>query len=49
LTLIPFEVYSKGGFLKISFGVCRGLKKYDKREKMKEREAKRKIKRLLKM
>lgn len=49
LTLIPFEVYSKGGFLKVSFGVCRGLKKYDKRERIKEREAKRKMERLLKM
>jgi SsrA-binding protein len=49
LTLIPLGVYSKKGFLKISFGVCRGLKKYDKREKIKKREAKRKIERLLKM
>lgn len=49
LTLIPFGIYTRKGFLKISFGVCRGLKKYDKREKIKERETKRKIGRLLKM
>ncbi|MFH0803921.1 MAG: SsrA-binding protein SmpB [Candidatus Tagabacteria bacterium] len=49
LTLIPLEIYNKKGFLKLSFGVCRGLKKYDKREKIKERETKRKIERLLKI
>jgi len=49
LTLIPLEIYNKKSFLKISFGVCRGLKKYDKREKIKEREEKRKIERLLKI
>ncbi len=48
LTLIPLAMYIKKGFLKLSFGVCRGLKKYDKRERMKEREAKRKIERELK-
>ncbi len=49
LTLIPLSVYTKSGFLKISFGVARGLKKYDKRERIKERETKRKIERKLKM
>jgi SsrA-binding protein len=48
LTLIPLELYNKRGILKISFGVCRGLKKYDKREKIKEKEARRKMERLLK-
>jgi SsrA-binding protein len=48
LTLMPLAIYNKKGFLKLSFGVCRGLKKYDKREKIKEREEKRKIERLLK-
>ncbi len=49
LTLIALEVYNKKGFLKLSFGVCRGLKKYDKRERIKEREVKRKIERELKI
>jgi SsrA-binding protein len=49
LTLIPLEIYNRKGFVKLSFGVCRGLKKYDKREKIKERETKRKIERLLKI
>lgn len=48
LTLVPLNVYNKKGFLKISFGVCRGLKKYDKRERLKEKEAQRKIERELK-
>ena len=49
LTSIPLQIYNRKGFLKISFGFCRGLKKYDKRERMKERETKRKIERLLKI
>lgn len=49
LTLIPLEIYNRKGFVKLFFGLCRGLKKYDKREKIKEREEKRKIERLLKI
>ena len=48
LTLAPLSVYNKKGFLKLSFGVCRGLKKYDKRERLKEKEARRKIAREIK-
>ena len=48
LTLIPLSVYSKNGFLKLSFGLAKGLKKYDKRERTKEREAKRNIERKMK-
>jgi len=48
LTLAPLAVYSKNSFLKLLFGVGKGLKKYDKLERMKEREAKRKIERELK-
>lgn len=48
LTLAPISVYIKNGVIKLSFGVARGLKKYDKREKIKERENKRKIERLMK-
>ncbi|EKD65130.1 MAG: SsrA-binding protein [uncultured bacterium] len=44
LTLVPLTVYSKRGKIKIGFGIGKGLKKYDKREKIKEREDKRKIK-----
>lgn len=48
LTLVPLEVYAKRGLVKIAFGVGRGLKKYDKRERIKEREAKIKIEREIK-
>jgi len=48
LTLVPISVYTKSGFIKLSFGIARGLKKYDKREKIKERETKRKIEREMK-
>lgn len=48
LTLVPLSVYNKNNLLKISFAIAKGLKKYDKRQKIKEREDKRKIERLLK-
>lgn len=48
LTLAPITVYNKGNLVKLRFGVVRGLKKYDKREKVKEREEKIKIERTLK-
>ncbi len=48
LTLIPLEVYTKRGLLKISFAVARGLKKYDKREIIKKREVEREMERWLK-
>lgn len=48
LTLIPLRVYIKNNLIKVEFTVARGLKKHDKREKIKEKEAKRKIERTLK-
>ncbi|MBQ9756848.1 MAG: SsrA-binding protein SmpB [Clostridia bacterium] len=47
-TLIPLEVYLKGSYVKVSLGLCRGKKNYDKRDAIAEREAKRKIDRALK-
>lgn len=38
LTLIPLKLYLKHGRAKLEIGVCRGLKKYDKREKLKKRD-----------
>ena len=43
LTLIPLKLYFKGNKLKVSLGVCKGKKLYDKRESIKEREAKKQI------
>jgi SsrA-binding protein len=48
LTLVPLTVYTKGGLIKISVGIAKGLKKYDKREKLKKRESEREIERKMK-
>src|SRR4051812_9754815 len=34
-SLIPLKVYDKSGRLKLEFGLARGKKKYDKKEKIK--------------
>lgn len=48
LTIVPLRVYTKGRKIKMEIALVRGKKKYDKREKIKERETKRKIERLMK-
>ena len=48
LTLIPLRLYTKKGKIKLEFGIGKGLKKKDKRELIKKREAKREIQRILK-
>ncbi len=40
-TLIPLKIYFKNGLAKVSLGVCKGKKNYDKRESIKERDIKR--------
>lgn len=47
-TLIPLKVYFKNQFIKVSIGLCRGKKNYDKRASIAERDAKRNIDRALK-
>ena len=47
LTLVPLKVYFKKGFAKVELAVAKGKKKYDKREAIKRREAKREIDRAL--
>ena len=47
LTLIPLKVYFQKGFAKVELAVAKGKKKYDKREAIKRREAKREIDRAL--
>lgn len=44
-TLVPLKIYLKNGFAKLLLGLGRGKKKYDKREDMKKKEAKREIER----
>lgn len=48
LTIVPLAVYNKGRNLKLSLAAARGKKKYDKREALKKRDAKRDIERSLK-
>lgn len=48
LTLIPLSMYTKGRFLKLQFALARGKQKHDKRNMIKDRDAKRDIARLMK-
>ncbi len=47
-TLIPLKMYFKGSYVKVLVGLCRGKKNYDKRASIAERDAKRKIDRVMK-
>ena len=49
LTLVPVRVYTKGRFVKLSFALARGKKKYEKREAIKKRETDRSIREHLKI
>lgn len=44
-TLIPVEFYLKAGRLKISLGVCKGKKSFDKRATIKDRDLNRELQR----
>jgi SsrA-binding protein len=46
-TLVPLRVYFKDGKVKVEIGLCRGKNTYDKRDSLKEREAKRDVDRAL--
>ena len=46
--LIPLSVYFKGSRVKVSIGLCKGKKLYDKRQSAAERDAKRQIDRAMK-
>ena len=43
LTLIPLSMYFQKEWVKIELGLCRGRKKYDKRQRIAEEESKRRI------
>lgn len=47
LTLVPLRIYTKHNRIKLEFGLGQGKRKIDKREKIKKREAQRKIERAL--
>ncbi len=38
LTLVPFSLYPSGRQIKLSFGLCRGRKAHDKRERLKAKD-----------
>lgn len=42
-TLIPTEIYLKNGLVKITLGVCKGKKQFDKRNTIKERDINREL------
>ena len=47
LALVPIRIYTKKRFLKLEFGLGKGKKEYDKRDKIKKREDERGIRRML--
>lgn len=47
LTLVPLAMYFKRGKAKVEIGLARGLKRYDKREKIAERDVQRDIARAM--
>lgn len=47
-SLIPLSVYLKGSLVKVSLGLCKGKKLYDKRADMQERDTKRNMDRAFK-
>ena len=47
-TLIPLKLYFKGSFVKVEIGLAKGKRVYEKREAIKEREAKREIEKTMK-
>jgi SsrA-binding protein len=48
LTLVPLKMYLKQGRVKVLIGLARGKKLHDKRDSLKEKQAKREIERVLK-
>ncbi|MEB1808654.1 MAG: SsrA-binding protein SmpB [Bacillaceae bacterium] len=43
--IVPLKVYIKNGFAKVLIGLAKGKKKFDKREDLKKKDAKREIER----
>ncbi len=48
MTLIPLSLYFKGSLVKVELGLCKGKNLRDKREALKEADAKRNIEKVLK-
>jgi SsrA-binding protein len=43
LTLVPLSIYFTHGLAKVEMALARGIRRYDKRQKLKEREQKREM------
>lgn len=48
LTLVPIKMYTKKRLIKLEFGVGKGKKQHDKREKIRKREDERGMRRIIK-
>lgn len=48
LTLVPTKVYLDHGLCKVEFAIAKGKKNYDKRQALKEKDAKRNVEKALK-
>lgn len=48
VSIIPLKIYIKNGYAKLLIGVAKGKKNYDKRQSLKQKEAKKEINRVLK-
>lgn len=48
LTIVPTKLYAKNSRIKIELALVKGKKKFEKREKIKKRETKREMERLMK-
>ena len=46
-SLIPLKIYEKHGRIKLEFGLAKGKKKFDKKEKIKKRDIEREVNREL--
>jgi SsrA-binding protein len=49
LTIIPLKVYFDKQWVKMELGLCRGMKKYDKREKIASEETKRRLAQIMRI
>jgi SsrA-binding protein len=47
-SIVPLKIYIKNGFAKVLIGLARGKKKYDKRDDLRNKDAKRDMDRVLK-
>lgn len=47
-TLIPLKIYFRNSWAKVELALAKGLTKYDKRERIKKKEAERELRRVLK-